>query len=62
MIGFIRTSFQWLPTPLYILVSAIITFFAIFVAVSLIKALWQLIQFVVNVLGGVLGKVVALFV
>ena len=55
MIGFIRTAFQWLPTPLYLLVSAVITFFAIFVAVALIKALWQLIQFVVNVLGGVLG-------
>ena len=62
MIGFIRTAFQWLPTPLHLLVSAVITFFAIFVAVALIKALWQLIQFVVNVLGGVLGKVVSLFV
>ncbi len=62
MIGFIRTAFQWLPTPLFLLVSAVITFFAIFVAVALIKVLWQLIQFVVNVLGGVLGKVVSLFV
>ena len=62
MIGFIRTAFHWLPTQLYLLVSAVITFFAIFVAVALIKALWQLIQFVVNVLGGVLGKVVSLFV
>ena len=62
MIGFIRTAFQWLPTPLCLLVSAVITFFAILVAVALIKALWQLIQFVVNVLGGVLGKVVSLFV
>lgn len=62
MIGFVRAAFHWLPTPLYLLVSAVITFFAIFVAVALIKALWQLIQFVVNVLGGVLGKVVSLFV
>ena len=62
MIGFVRTAFHWLPAPLYLLVSAVITFFAIFVAVALIKALWQLIQFVVNVLGGVLGKVVSLFV
>lgn len=62
MIGFVRTAFHWLPTTLYLLVSAVITFFAIFVAVALIKALWQLIQFVVNVLGGVLGKVVSLFV
>ena len=62
MIGFVRTAFHWLPKPLYLLVSAVITFFAIFVAVALIKALWQLIQFVVNVLGGVLGKVVSLFV
>ena len=62
MISFITASFQWLPTPLYILVSAIFTFFCIFVGVVLIKVIWNLISFVVNILAGVLGKVVALFV
>ena len=32
MISFITASFQWLPTPLYIIVSAIFTFFCIFVS------------------------------
>ena len=54
--------FEWLPTPLYLLVSAILVFFFIFVAVSVIIAVYKLIQFLVQVLGGVLGKVVSLFV
>ena len=62
MISFITAIFQWLPTPLYILVSAIFTFFCIFVGVVLIKVIRNLISFVVSVLGGVLGKVVSLFV
>ena len=61
MINFIVATFKWLPTPLFLLVSAVFTFFSIFVAVALIKALLQ-IQFVVKALGGVLGKVAALFV
>ena len=62
MISFITAIFQWLPTPLYILVSAIFTFFCIFVGVVLIKVIWNLFCFVVSVLVGVLGKVVSLFV
>lgn len=62
MINFIVATFKWLPTPLFLLVSAVFTFFSIFVAVALIKALLQIIQFVVKALGGVLGKVAALFV
>lgn len=62
MISFITAIFQWLPTPLYILVSAIFTFFSIFLGVILIKIIWNLISFVVNILAGVLGKVVSLFV
>lgn len=62
MINFIVADFKWLPTPLFLLVSAVFTFFSIFVAISLIKALLQIIQFIVKALGGVLGKVAALFV
>jgi hypothetical protein len=62
MFGLIRTAFGWLPDSLYFLVSAILTFFAIFVAVSLIVAVFKLVQFIVQVLGGILGKVVQLFV
>lgn len=62
MIDLIFATFKWLPTPLFLLVSAILTFFFIFVAVSVIIAVYKLIQFLVHVLGGVLGKVVSFFV
>ena len=62
MIGLVLSTFKWLPTPLFLLVSAILTFFFIFVAVSVIIAVYKLIQFIVHVLGGILGKVGSLFV
>lgn len=62
MIDLVLSTFKWLPTPLFLLVSAILTFFFIFVAVSVIIAVYKLIQFIVHVLGGILGKVVSLFV
>lgn len=62
MIDLVLATFKWLPAPLFLLVSAILTFFFIFVAVSVIIAVYKLIQFIVHVLGGILGKVVSLFV
>lgn len=62
MIDLVLATFKWLPTPLFLLVSAILTFFFIFVAVSVIIAVYKLVQFIVHVLGGILGKVVSLFV
>ena len=62
MIDLVLATFKWLPTPLFLLVSAILTFFFIFVAVSVLIAVYKLIQFIVHVLGGILGKVVSLFV
>jgi len=62
VIDLVLSTFKWLPTPLFLLVSAILTFFFIFVAVSVIIAVYKLIQFIVHVLGGILGKVVSLFV
>jgi hypothetical protein len=62
LIDLVLATFKWLPTPLFLLVSAILTFFFIFVAVSVIIAVYKLIQFIVHVLGGILGKVVSLFV
>ncbi len=62
MIDLVLATFKWLPTPLFLLVSAILTFFFIFVAVSVIIAVYKLIQFIAHVLGGILGKVVSLFV
>ena len=62
MIDLVLATFKWLPTPLFLLVSAILTFFFIFVAVSVIIAVYKLIQFIAHVLGGILGKGVSLFV
>lgn len=62
MIDLILATFKWLPTPLFLLVSAVLMFFFIFVAVSVLIAVYKLIQFLIGVLGGVLGKVVSLFV
>lgn len=62
MVDLIFATFKWLPTPLFLLVSAVLMFFFIFVAVSVLVAVYKLIQFLIGVLGGILGKVVSLFV
>ncbi len=62
MVDLILATFKWLPTPLFLLVSAVLMFFFIFVAVSVLIAVYKLIQFLIGVLGGILGKVVSLFV
>lgn len=62
MIDLILATFKWLPAPLFLLVSAVLMFFFIFVAVSVLIAVYKLIQFLIGVLGGILGKVVSLFV
>lgn len=62
IIDLILSTFKWLPAPLFILVSAIFVFFFIFVAVAIVIAVYKLIQFLAHVLGGILGKVVQLFV
>ena len=62
MVDLILATYKWLPTPLFLLVSAVLMFFFIFVAVSVLIAVYKLIQFLVGVLGGILGKVVSLFV
>lgn len=57
----INGMFDWLPASLRVLVSAIFAIFSIFVAVALLKAVYNLLQFIFNALGGLLGKVVSLF-
>ena len=53
--------FGWLPLPLRGLIGVVFVFFAVFVAFSLIKMIWTLIEFIAGMLGGVLGKIVSLF-
>ena len=59
--SFIRECFTWLPTPLSVLVNAVITIFLIVVAVQVLKLVLDLIEFLAKVLGGVFAKVVSLF-
>lgn len=59
--SFIRECFAWLPTPLSVLVNAVITIFLVVVAVQVLKLVLDLIEFLAKVLGGVFAKVVSLF-
>lgn len=59
--SFIRECFTWLPTPLSVLVNAVITIFLVVVAVQVLKLILDLIEFLAKVLGGVFAKVVSLF-
>ncbi len=59
--SFIRECFTWLPTPLSVLVNAVITIFLVVVAVQVLKLVLDLIEFLAKVLGGVFAKVVSLF-
>ena len=59
--SFIRECFTWLPTPLSVLVDAVITIFLVVVAVQVLKLVLDLIEFLAKVLGGVFAKVVSLF-
>ena len=57
----IMSMFGWMPFQLRGLVAAVFVFFSVFVAIALIKTLLTLIEFIVGMLGGVLGKVASLF-
>lgn len=59
--SFIRECFTWLPTPLSVLVNAVITIFLVVVAVQVLKLVLDLVEFLAKVLGGVFAKVVSLF-
>ena len=59
---FLTYCFKWLPTPLFLLVSAVFTVFAVIVAVEILKLIYALIEFFAKALGGLLKKVVTLFV
>lgn len=60
--SFIRECFTWLPSPLALVVNAVITIFIIIVAVQVIKLIFDLVQFITKVLGGIFQKVVGLFI
>ena len=61
MFALIMQMFAWMPSGLRILAASVFVVFLVFVAVAIIKAIYGLLQFLVGLLGGMLGKVVALF-
>lgn len=61
MFALIMQMFSWMPVGLRVLACSVFVVFLVFVAVAVIKAIYGLLQFLVGLLGGMLGKVVALF-
>ena len=61
MFALIFDLFSWMPFGLQILACSVFVVFLVFVAVAIIKVIYGLLQFLVGLLGGMLGKVVALF-
>lgn len=58
----IYAAFSWLPAPLYLLVCAIFVFFWVIILFQAIKVIMQLLQFLMDVFGGLIAKVVTFFV
>ena len=61
MFALVSEMFSWMPNGLRVLAASVFVVFIVFVAVAIIKAIYGLLQFLVGLLGGLLGKVVALF-
>ena len=53
--------FGWMPFPLRGLVLAVFIFFAVYVAIAMIKTLFALMEFISNLLTGLFGKIASLF-
>lgn len=59
---FIYAAFSWLPTPLYLLVIAVFTFFLMIILFQAVKVIISLLQFLKDIFGGLIAKVVEFFV
>lgn len=59
---FIKSTFGWLPTPLFALVGAVFVFFLMIILFKAIKVIIQLLQFLKDIFGGLIAKVVDFFV
>lgn len=62
LFGFMKACFNWLPLPLYLLVSTVFTIFAVLILIEVIKLIITIFNFVKDVFGGLLTKVVDFFV
>lgn len=60
--GFFKACFGWLPLPLYLLVSTVFVIFAVLILIEVIKLIITIFNFLKDVFGGLLTKVVDFFV
>lgn len=61
MLGVILDAFSWLPRPLEILCITVIVVFMVFCLVQIIKFIISVVKVIVEIFGGLFGKVVGLF-
>lgn len=61
LFGFMKACFSWLPVPLYLLVCTVFTIFAVLICIEVIKVIITVLNFIKDVFGGLLMKVVDFF-
>lgn len=59
---FILACFGWLPLPLQALIGTIVGIFFLLVVFDVVKLVFELLKFLLDILGGFFGKVVTIFV
>lgn len=59
---FMKSCFNWLPLPLFLLVSTVFTIFAVTILIEVIKLIATILEWIVKLCGGLIGKVVDFFV
>ena len=62
LFAFMKSCFNWLPLPLFFLVSTVFTIFAVLILIEVIKLIITIFNFLKDVIGGLLAKVVDFFV
>lgn len=62
LFSFMKACFGWLPLPLYLLVNVVFTIFAVLILIEVIKLIITIFNFLKDVFGGLLTKVVDFFV
>lgn len=62
MVRLVIGCFMWLPPLLRVLVGSIVMIFSVLVCIDVVKVLYELLKFILDILGGFFGKVVTIFV
>lgn len=62
LFSFFRDCFMWLPAPLFVLVSAIFSAFAMVVLFEVLKIIFDIMKFLKECFSGLIGMVVDFFV